>query len=122
MSKLSHLLELIIMLQRKELTTASEIAEIFNVDKKTIYRYVEALKAANIPVESKKGRYGGFSINKDFYIKYPKLDSKELEALLMAAKMLTREKGFFYADELQSAVMKIKNTVVNNKDEFKDTV
>jgi biotin operon repressor len=64
MSKLSHLLDLIIMLQYKEFTTASELADILEVDKKTIYRYIDTLQDSNIPVESKKGRYENFYLCK----------------------------------------------------------
>lgn len=114
MSKLSHLLDLIIMLQYKEFTTASELADILGVDKKTIYRYIDTLQMSNIPVEAKKGRYGGFYINKSFHMKYPKLEKKELEALIMASKILTKENGFFYAHEFQSAITKIKNTSLSD--------
>ncbi|QGU94261.1 HTH domain-containing protein [Clostridium bovifaecis] len=125
MSKLSHLLDLIIMLQYKEFTTASELADILGVDKKTIYRYIDTLQMSNIPVEAKKGRYGGFFISKSFHMKYPKLERKELEALIMAAKILTKENGFFYAHEFQSAITKIKNTsLIDLKecDELKDDI
>lgn len=114
MSKLSQLLELILMLQYKEFATASELADILKVDKKTIYRYIETLQESNIPVESKKGRYGGFYINKEFHMKYPKLDKEELEALFIAAEMLTKENGFYYADVFQKAITKIKGVSLSN--------
>lgn len=125
MSKFSHLLELLLMLQYKEFSTATELADILEVDKKTIYRYIENLQSSNIPVESKKGRYGGFSINKDFYIKYPKLEGEEMQALLLASKILTKENGFFYSDELKKAIVKIKGCSLNEDDslfEFKENI
>lgn len=118
MSKLSHLLNLIIILQYKEFTTASELADILEVDKKTIYRYINTLQMSNIPIEIRKGRNGGFYINKNFYMRYPGLEIKELEALIMASKILTKENGFLYAPELQNAVTKIKNTCLNYSKEF----
>lgn len=120
MSKLSHLLELIIMLQYKEFTTASELADILQVDKKTVYRYIDTLQMAKIPVESKKGRYGGFYIDKDFYMKYPNLDNEELQALLIASKILTKDNGFAYAEKFKSAVIKIKDLSVNKNNDFKE--
>lgn len=120
MSKLSHLLELIIMLQYKEFTTASELADILQVDKKTVYRYIDTLQMAKIPVESKKGRYGGFYLDKDFYMKYPNLDNEELQALLIAAKILTKDNGFAYAEKLKSAVIKIKDLSINKNNDFKE--
>lgn len=118
MSKISHLLELILMLQYKEFSTASELADILKVDKKTIYRYIETLQMSNIPVESKKGRYGGFYIKEGFYIKYPKITQEELQALILASKILTKEKGFFFSEELQSAVIKIKSHCISEDRDF----
>lgn len=120
MSKLSQLLELILMLQYKEFTTASELADILKVDKKTIYRYIETLQTSNIPVESKKGRYGGFYINKEFYMKYPKLNKEELESLFIASEILTKENGFYYADVFQKAITKIKGTSLCNISDFEE--
>ena len=40
MSKIAHLIEVLITLQYKKLTTASELAQVLKVDKKTIYRYI----------------------------------------------------------------------------------
>lgn len=119
MSKISHLLEMIITLQYKGLTTASELAETLEVDKKTIYRYINSLNKANIPVYTKKGRYGGFYIDEEFYMKPSKLSEEELQSLLMATKILTEENGFIAEKNLQSAVSKIKSMCINNNDELK---
>lgn len=119
MSKISHLIEVIITLQYKGLTTASELAESLDVDKKTIYRYINSLNEANIPVHTKKGRYGGFYIDEEFYMKPAKLSCEELESLLMAAEILTKENGFVREKELKTAISKIKNLVVNKNEELK---
>lgn len=119
MSKISHLLEMIITLQYKGLTTASELAETLEVDKKTIYRYISSLNKANIPVHTKKGRYGGFYIDEEFYMKPSKLSEDEVQSLLMATQILTEENGFTKQKDLQSAVSKIKSFSVNKDIELK---
>jgi len=119
MSKISHLLEMIITLQYKGLTTASELAETLEVDKKTIYRYISSLNKANIPVHTKKGRYGGFYIDEEFYMKPSKLSEEEIQSLLMATQILTEENGFTQQKELESAVSKIKSLCVNDNIELK---
>ncbi|MCY6355428.1 helix-turn-helix transcriptional regulator [Clostridium sp. ZS2-4] len=120
MSKLSHLLELIIILQYKEFTTAAELSDILQVDKKTVYRYIDTLQMAKIPVESKKGRYGGFYIDEDFYMKYPNLDNEELQALLIASNILTKDNGFVYAEKFKSAIIKIKDLSINKNKDFEE--
>lgn len=113
MSKISHLMEMIITLQYKGLTTASELADTLEVDKKTIYRYISSLNKANIPVHTRKGRYGGFFIDEEFYMKPSKLSEDELQSLLMASEILTEENGFTGEKQLKSAVAKIKNLCIN---------
>ncbi len=49
MSKISHILQLLIILQYKEFVTAGELSDFLMVDKKTIYRYINSLNSANIP-------------------------------------------------------------------------
>lgn len=116
MSKISHLLEMITTLQYKGLTTASELAETLQVDKKTIYRYINSLNEANIPIYTKKGRYGGFYIDEEFYMKPSKLSEEELQSLIMAAQILTQENGFRQERELQSAVAKVRSLSIENDD------
>ena len=81
------------------------------VDKKTIYRYINSLNSANIPIHAKKGRYGGFYIDKNFYMKSPELNENEIKALLMAGEILTEENGFIYEKEYKTALGKIKNNL-----------
>lgn len=118
MSKLSHLLEMIITLQYKPLTSASELAEILRVDKKTIYRYIDSLNEASIPVHTKKGRYGGFYLDDEFCMKPNNLSEEELKAIIMASEILTKENGFNYETELKNAVAKIKKVEINAKPEL----
>ncbi len=119
MSKISHLIEMIITLQYKGLTTASELAETLEVDKKTIYRYINSLNKASIPIHTKKGRYGGFYIDQEFYMKPSKFSQEEIQALLMTTQILTEENGFMYEKDLQKAVEKIKSLYINSDSELK---
>ncbi|EJO5348412.1 WYL domain-containing protein [Clostridium botulinum] len=111
MSKISHILQLLTILQYKEFVTAGELSDFLMVDKKTIYRYINSLTSANIPIHAKKGRYGGFYIDKNFYMKSPELNENEIRALLMAGEILTEENGFMYEKEYKIALGKIKNSL-----------
>jgi predicted DNA-binding transcriptional regulator YafY len=50
-------------LTRKRKTTAREIAERFETSTRTIYRYVDALGCAGIPIITTQGKNGGISIS-----------------------------------------------------------
>lgn len=118
MSKLAHLTQILITLQYKKLVTASELAEIINVDKKTIYRYIDTLVAADLPVYTKKGRHGGFYLDGEIFIKDAKLNEEEMKALLIAAEILTADNGFAFEHEFKRAVTKIKNVSLRNDDKL----
>ena len=56
---INRLLGMIYILMRKGTVTAAELAERFEVSVRTIYRDMDTLSAAGIPVYAKKGKNGG---------------------------------------------------------------
>lgn len=57
--QINRLFEIIYILLEKNIVTAKELSEIFEVSQRTIYRDIEALSAAGIPVYMSKGKGGG---------------------------------------------------------------
>lgn len=49
--------------------TASEIAEVYEVSPRTIYRYIDALCLAGVPIVCKQGKGGGIFIDESFDVK-----------------------------------------------------
>ena len=118
MSKISHLVQLLLTLQHKKFTTASELAETLNVDKKTIYRYINNLNLASIPIHTKKGRYGGFYIDEEFYMKPPKLTLEEFHAIWAAEEILNFNDVFPLKKDLRNAITKIRTTCIEEHKEL----
>lgn len=118
MSKISHLMQLLLTLQHKKFTTASELAETLNVDKKTIYRYINNLNLADIPIHTKKGRYGGFYIDEEFYMKPPKLTLEELHAILAAEEILDCNSRFPFKKDLKNAIIKVRTTCIEEHEDL----
>lgn len=56
---LNRLLSIIYILLNKGTITAAELAQRFEVSVRTIYRDVETLSMAGIPIYAKKGKNGG---------------------------------------------------------------
>lgn len=75
--QINRLLEIVYILFDKKIVTAKELAEHFEVSQRTIYRDVEALSAAGIPIYSNKGKGGGISLLDNFVIKKSMLSEKE---------------------------------------------
>ena len=59
-------LKIFIALLSKEHLTASELASRFMVSKKTIYRAIDNLSSAGIPVYTMTGKNGGIFLDKNF--------------------------------------------------------
>ncbi len=79
----SRLLSILILLQLRGQLTADDLAEEFEVSVRTIYRDIDALSAAGIPIYGDSGPGGGFRLFDGFKTKLTGLDSDETEAMLL---------------------------------------
>jgi len=66
--------------------TAKELAERFNVSTRTIYRDVDVLSLAGIPVYTEKGKNGGISLMPDYVLNKSILSEGEQDEILNALK------------------------------------
>ena len=62
MRRTDRLIEMIQILRRKKMVRATDLAETFDVSERTIYRDVDALSAAGVPVYGERGPDGGFAL------------------------------------------------------------
>lgn len=72
--------------------TARELAQRFEVSVRTIYRDVEALSLAGIPIYARKGKNGGISLTENFVLDKMMLSKQEQESILAAVAGM-RETG-----------------------------
>jgi len=80
----SRLVSLLLLLQHRGRMTASEIAEALEVSVRTVYRDLEALGAAGVPVYTEAGRNGGCQLIDGYRTRLTGLTRKEAEALFVA--------------------------------------
>ena len=90
--KINRLLELSLVLLNKGTVTAKELAKRFGVSTRTIYRDVDILSTAGIPVYTNKGNGGGISILDNYSINRTVLNEGERDSLLLALKTLQSTK------------------------------
>lgn len=80
----SRLLSILITLQLKGRVSARELAAQFEVSKRTIYRDVEALSAAGVPVYAELGAAGGFALLDGWQTRLTGMTPREAQALAFA--------------------------------------
>lgn len=80
----SRLFKIVYHLLDKGQATASELAEKFEVSVRTIYRDIDALSGAGIPIYAETGRNGGIRLMNDFVLDKAVLSEKEKQEILDA--------------------------------------
>ncbi len=90
--KINRLLEITLILLNKSTVTARELADRFNVSTRTVYRDIDVLSTAGVPVFTNKGSGGGISLLDNYAINKALLTDHERDGLLLALKTLQATK------------------------------
>lgn len=103
--KIDRLLAIIIILLNRTKVTASELAQEFEVSLRTIYRYMESLTLAGVPIISHQGNEGGYSLTDNFTINKQYFTGQEFELIMTA---LQGVQGAVDDNEVDSSLSKLK--------------
>lgn len=108
----SRLFRILYYVLDKGKVTANELSEKFEVSVRTIYRDIDVISSAGIPIYATQGKGGGIEIADDFVLKKSLLSEKEQEQILVALKGLEGINKQYENELLTklSAFFKIKNT------------
>ena len=106
--KVDRLVSIIMMLLEKERIGAQELADTFEVSPRTIYRDIDTINMAGIPVRSTSGVGGGFEIMQKYKIDKKVFSTADLSAILMGLSSLS---NMIRGDELVNALAKVKSVI-----------
>lgn len=86
--QINRLFETVCILLNRGQVTAKELAEKFEVCERTIYRDIDALSSAGIPVYTSKGKGGGIRLLDNFVLDRTLFSDKEQNELLLSLQSM----------------------------------
>ena len=96
---------------RRTGTTAEALAERFGVTMRTIYRDLESLRAAEMPIQAERGRGGGYALDRSYSLPPINLTAREAAVLIAAGNWLTRMRVLPFAETMNRAIDKIRGAL-----------
>lgn len=87
--QINRLFEMIYILLSKKTITAKEFAERFEVSVRTIYRDIDTLSSAGIPIYASQGKGGGISLLENYVLDKSVLSEREQNEILYALQSLS---------------------------------
>lgn len=106
--KVDRLMSIVLILLDKERISAQELADRFEVSLRTIYRDIDAIDLAGVPIRSTPGVGGGFEIMPNYKMDSKVFSTADLSAILMSLSSLS---NMVRGDELINALAKIKSFI-----------
>lgn len=110
--KVDRLVSIIMTLLDKKRISAQELANMFEVSLRTIYRDIDAINMAGIPIRSISGVGGGFEIMPEYKIDKKFFSTADLSAILMGLSGLS---NVVRGNELVNALAKVKSFIPADK-------
>lgn len=107
MSQLARLIAILTLLKSRRVLTAPELAVKFDVSVRTIYRDVQKLITAGVPVITLEGR--GYTLMEGYTVAPIQFTEKEANALITAQHLVSKSNDSSFATDFGEAMTKIKS-------------
>jgi predicted DNA-binding transcriptional regulator YafY len=93
---------------RRTGVTAEALAQRFNVTIRTIYRDLDSLKVAELPVTAERGRGGGYALDRTYSLPPINLTAREAAILISAGRHLEQMRVLPFTKTLESGLDKVQ--------------
>lgn len=107
----TRLISIILMLQRRGMLKAGELAKELGVSERTVHRYMAMLDEMGIPIYSERGPYGGFSLVRGYKLPPLVFTPEEATVLYLGAELVKDIWGTSYHDAAVAATAKLDNVL-----------
>ncbi len=87
------------------------IAERFGVTLRTVYRDLDALRAADLPLHAEQGRGGGYALDRHYALPPINLNAREAAVLVALGAYAKRMRLLPFAETLEAALDKVRGAL-----------
>lgn len=107
MTQLSRLISTLTLLKSKRVLTATELSNKFDVSIRTVYRDIQKLIEAGVPIITLEGR--GYTLMDGYTVAPVQFTEKEANALITAKHLVNRSNDSSFVTDFDEAITKIKS-------------
>src|SRR5579862_8934508 len=93
---------------RRTGVTAAQLATRFGVTLRTIYRDLEALQDAGMPIRADRGRGGGYALDKNYQLPPINFTAREAALLVALARMAIEQRLVPFPSAIERAADKVR--------------
>jgi predicted DNA-binding transcriptional regulator YafY len=93
---------------RRTGVTAEVLAERFEVTVRTIYRDLDALREASLPLAAERGRGGGYALDRSYSLPPVNFTAREAALLVALGRFASNMRLLPFTDTLESALDKVR--------------
>jgi len=99
---------------RRTGVTAQELADRFGVTIRTIYRDLDALQDAGLPLRADRGRGGGYALDKAYQLPPINLTAREGALLVALGKMALDQRLLPFTASIEAALDKVRGALTTS--------
>ncbi len=109
MNRIDRLVAIVLLLQSRKIVRAKDIAEYFKISIRTVYRDMNALSEAGIPIAAEAGE--GYSLVEGYHLPPVMFTADEASALFVGGKFVEKLTDSSIVRNAESALMKIQSVL-----------
>ena len=109
MNRTDRLMAIVLLLRTRRKLTAPQLADIFEVSTRTIYRDMDSLCQTGVPIAVELGPEGGYSLLETYSLPPVMFTLDEAVALFLGGSFVAHFQGTPFQDAIKTALIKIED-------------